>query len=74
MHKRAFQGLKHKFMHDQFFLKYSLRKKSLSYKLKFEEIWLEKTGDLQVRPFQGLQCSFMQNSGHLPSYIQKKNN
>ena len=73
MHKRAFQGLKHKFMHDQFFLKYSLRKKSLSYKLKFEEIWLEKTGDLQVRPFQGLKLTLMHESDLLTSVFEKKN-
>ena len=72
MHKRAFHDLKHKFMHAQFFLKYSLRKNSLSYKLKFEEIWLEKTGDLQVRPFQGLKLTLMHVSDILPSVFEKK--
>ena len=57
----------------QFFLIYSSRKKSSYYKLKLEEIWLEKTGDLQVRPFQGLKLTFMHVSDLLPSDLRKKN-
>ena len=58
---------------SQFLLKFSSRKNSSIYKLKFEEIWLEKTGDLQVRPFQGLKLTLWHVSDLLTSVFVKKN-
>ena len=36
-------------------------------------MWLEKTGDLQVRPFQGLKLTLWHESDLLTSVFEKKN-